>query len=290
MNVASRAVLGLLLAALLPAGGAAADTGVDWDGAELEAHGETRGVVEFTFPKIEGVAEVYVYSYAPACFTEVESQSGSTCAALHSRCNSEPNGQMVVWERMDTRNPGASWERLEQACLYPGKPPERPGDVVIAVTEKQLRELPIKASKVGSQPGRHTLKGSETNIYAEPADQSFSIEIVGKKVDIRVKPTEYRWNYGDGTSLVTAVPGGPVPEARWGEETVTSHVFNATGDVSVGLTTVFTGEFSVDGGPFQPIAGNAPVPSTPKALSIWRSEVKLYADDCNANPAGQGCR
>jgi hypothetical protein len=59
--------------------------------------------------------------------------------------------------------------------------------------------------------------------------------------------------------------------------------------VNVGLTTVFTGEFSVDGGPYQAIAGNAPVPSMPKALSVWRSEVKLYADDCTANPAGQGC-
>lgn len=287
--VASLAAVALTL--LSPAlASASDDVSSEFDLRSVDVNGTKTGQIEYKFPKVEGVADVYVYSYGPACFSDAESAAGSACAALHSRCNSEPNGQMVVWERMDTRNPGASWERLEQACLYPGKPPERPGDVVIAVTEKQLRELPIKAPKVGSQPGRHTLKGSETNIYAEPADQSFSIEIVGKKVDIRVKPSEYRWSYGDGTSLVTAVPGGPVPEARWGEKTVTSHVFMATGDVSVGLTTVFTGEFSVDGGPFQPIAGNAPVPSTPKSLSIWRSEVKLYADDCNANPAGQGCR
>jgi hypothetical protein len=260
-----------------------------FDDQTLKLNGTKSGKLTFEFPKTEGVAEVYIYSYAPACFSDVESQSGSACAAVHSRCNSEPNGQMVVWERLDTRTPGASWERLEQACLYPGKPPERPGDVVIAVTEKQLRELPIKASELGSQPARHTLKGAETNIYAQPSDQSFSIEIVGKKVDIRVKPNEYRWSYGDGTSLVTAVPGGPIPEARWGEKTVTSHAYSATGDVTVGLTTVFTGEFSVDGGPFQPIAGTAPVPSAPKALSVWRSEVKLYADDCIANPSGPGC-
>jgi hypothetical protein len=196
---------------------------------------------------------------------------------------------MVVWERLDTRTPGAAWERLEQACLYPGKPPERPGDVVITVTEKQLRELPIKAPEVGSQPGRHTLKGAETNIYAEPADQSFAIDILGRKVEIRVKATEYHWSYGDGASLVTSAPGGPIPEARWGEKTVTSHAYTQTGDVSIGLATVFTGEFSVDGGAFQPVAGTARVPSASKALSVWRSEVKLYADDCAANPVGPGC-
>ncbi|MEN2744211.1 PKD domain-containing protein [Sinomonas halotolerans] len=196
---------------------------------------------------------------------------------------------MVYWERLDTRKPNAQWERLDQSCLYPGKPPQRPGDVVIAVTEKQLRELPIVAPKLGTQPGRHTLKGAETNIYADPAEQSFSITILGRKVDIKVTPSEYRWDYGDGTTLVTRYPGGPVPEERWGEKTVTSHIYTATGDFTVGLTTVFTGEFSVDGGPYQPIAGTAEIPSAPRTLSVWRSEVKLYADNCNVNPEGAGC-
>ncbi|WP_077490381.1 PKD domain-containing protein [Sinomonas mesophila] len=143
---------------------------------------------------------------------------------------------------------------------------------------------------LGSQPGRHTLKGAETNIYAEPADQSFTIDILGRRVDVRVKPSEYRWDYGDGTSLITAAPGGPIPESRWGEKTVTSHVYRQTGDFAVNLTTVFTGEFSVDGGPYQPIVGNAPIPSAPRTLSVWRSEVKLYADDCNVNPQGGSCQ
>ncbi|MDQ4489088.1 hypothetical protein RBS60_02610 [Sinomonas sp. ASV486] len=252
-------------------------------------NGTRSGTAVVEFPKVEGVAEVFVYSYAPACATDVDTIDAAACAALNSRCTSEPGGIMVVWERRDTRNPDAPWQRLEQACLYPGKPPERPGDVVIAVTEKQLRELPIKAPELGSQPGRHTLKGAETNIYADPADQTFSIDILGKRVDIKVKPVEYRWTYGDGSTLVTGVPGGPIPEARWGEKTVTSHIFTQTADVSIGLTTVFTGTFSVDGGPYQPIAGTAQVPSAPKALSIWRSEVKLYADNCITNPTGPGC-
>ncbi|BCT75312.1 hypothetical protein SCMU_11540 [Sinomonas cyclohexanicum] len=252
-------------------------------------NGTRSGTIVVEFPKVEGIANVFTYSYAPACSEGTDTLSAPACAALNARCSAEPGGIMVVWERLDTRTAGATWERLEQACLYPGKPPERPGDVVITVTEKQLRELPIKAPELGSQPGRHTLKGAETNIYAEPADQSFTISIVGRRVDIRVKPSEYQWSYGDGASLITSGPGGPIPEARWGEKTVTSHAYAQTGDVSVGLTTVFTGEFSVDGGPFQPIAGTAQVPSAAKALSIWRSEVKLYADDCIANPAGPGC-
>ncbi|WP_422933166.1 hypothetical protein [Sinomonas sp. P47F7] len=185
---------------------------------------------------------------------------------------------------------GAEPERLDSGCLYPGVPPERPGGgLVVAVTERQLRELPIAGPVLGSQPGRHTLKGAETNLYAEPAGQSFRLTIAGRAVEVRVAPVEYRWSYGDGAVLTTAAPGGPIPEARWGEKTATSHAYTATGDVTASLATVFAGEFSVEGGPFQPIAGTATVPSTPRALTVWRSEVRLYADDCNANPHGQGC-
>ncbi|WP_136609866.1 hypothetical protein [Sinomonas albida] len=157
------------------------------------------------------------------------------------------------------------------------------------MTEKQLRELPIAAPVLGAQPERHTLKGAETNLYAEPAEQSFELTIAGRNVQVRVAPAEYRWSYGDGATLTTAAPGGPIPAARWGEKTATSHAYAATGDVTASLMTVFAGQFSVEGGPFQPIAGTATVPSAPRTLSVWRSEVRLYADDCNVNPHGQGC-
>ncbi|MEA5454604.1 hypothetical protein SPF06_07705 [Sinomonas sp. JGH33] len=186
--------------------------------------------------------------------------------------------------------------RLDQMCLYPGDTPKHPdGGAVIAVTDRELRALPIAPSGLGSQPGRHTLKGAETNVYAVPAGasaegvQSFDTAVLGRKVRVRVRPVEHRFDYGDGTALVSAAPGGPIPEARWGEKTVTSHAYAQTGDFTVSLTTVFAGEFSVEGGPWQAIAGTAAVPSQPRVLSVWRSEVKLYAENCLQNPHGEGC-
>jgi hypothetical protein len=194
---------------------------------------------------------------------------------------------LVNWYR---QLPGAEPERLSSGCLYPGEAPQRPGGGgVVAVTERELRQLPIAAPVLGSQPGRHTLRGAETNVYADSAAQSFRITLLGRGVEVRVRPVEHRFDYGDGTALASAAPGGPVPEARWGEKTATSHRFTATGDYTVALSTVYAGEFSVDGGPFQPIPGTATVPSQPRVLSVWRSEVRLYAEDCNANPHGEGC-
>ncbi|WP_081998441.1 hypothetical protein [Sinomonas humi] len=193
---------------------------------------------------------------------------------------------LVQWYR---QLPGGEPERLESGCLYPGQAPERPGGAVVVVTERQLRELPIVPAGLGVQPGRHTLRGAETNVYAEPAQQSFRVSVLGRGVEVRVRPVEHRFDYGDGAALASAAPGGPLPEQRWGERTATGHVYRGTGDYTVGLATVFAGEFSVEGGPWQPIAGTALVPSRPREVSVWRSEVHLYAEDCNANPRGEGC-
>ncbi|MDQ4502690.1 hypothetical protein [Sinomonas sp. ASV322] len=236
-----------------------------------------------------------VYTYEPTCMMGIGTKAFAFCSGFDGMCTERPGGRMVLWYSAPRSNPG---ERKREAmdCLYDGEPPQRPGGgEVVVVTEKQLRELPIAPSVVGAQPGRHTLKGAETNVYAEPAGasregvQSFETTVLGRKVRVRVRPVEHRFDYGDGTTLVSAAPGGPVPEARWGEKTATSHAYQATGDFRVGLTTVFAGEFSVEGGPWQGIAGTAAVPSAPRTLSVWRSEVRLYAENCLQNPHGEGC-
>ncbi|WP_212745894.1 hypothetical protein [Sinomonas susongensis] len=194
---------------------------------------------------------------------------------------------LVNWYR---QRPGSEPERLDAGCLYPGQAPERPGGgAVVGLGQRELRELPIAAAGLGLQPGRHTLRGAETNVYADPAVQSFRTTVLGRGVLVRVRPVEHRFDYGDGASLASAAPGGPLPQERWGERTATSHRYTATGEYLVGLVTVFAGEFSVEGGPWQPIPGTAEVPSPPRPVSVWRSEVRLYAQDCNTDPHGQGC-
>lgn len=272
------------------ASSAADKVDVSFGDASVLGNGAKNGRYRVDFPPPpEGATDPHIYSYEPACVTGVDDVSARICNRLNSKCADKPNGVLVQWYRSQASGP-QDWRSAEQACMYGGEPPERPGGgLVVAVTERQLRELPIVAPLLGAQPGRHTLKGAETNLYAEPAEQSFELTIAGRRVQVRVAPVEYRWSYGDGTALSTAAPGGPVPLEQLGERTETSHVYRSTGDVTASLTTVFTGRFSVDGGPLQPIAGTAAVTSVPRDLSVWRSEVRLYADDCNTNPNGQGC-
>lgn len=161
---------------------------------------------------------------------------------------------------------------------------------IAAMIQSEFQKLPISAGRVTAQPSPHTLRGADTNFYAEAAEQQFDIKILAQDVHIEARPVQYTWNYGDGTTLGPQnSAGGPLPQDRWGEKTATSHVYTRTGDFSVVLTTSFLGTYSVNGGPPLPIPGQGQFNAPPRPVSVWRSITRNYADDCLKNPQGAGC-
>ncbi|MET3920080.1 hypothetical protein [Arthrobacter sp. UYEF20] len=156
--------------------------------------------------------------------------------------------------------------------------------------QTEFQRLPIAAGTVTAQPSPHTLRGAETNFFGDAAEQQFDVTILAQQVHVVAQPVEYTWTYGDGGALgPQAAAGGPLPQERWGEKTLTSHAYTQTGDFSVVLTTHFRGTYSVNGGPPLPIPGQGSFSSPPQLVSVWRSITKNYADDCLRNPQGQGC-
>lgn len=174
-------------------------------------------------------------------------------------------------------------------CIYSGDP-DNVLERIAARIESDFKNQPVHAGTVRIQPAPHTLIGAHTNVYAEASDQRFDIQILGQDVTIEATPVEYTWNYGDGSSLgPTAASGGPLPRERWGEQTSTSHAYRDTGDFQVTLTTTFSGTYSVNGGPSVPIPGTGSFAADPVGISVWRSEVSNYADNCLENPEGTAC-
>ncbi|MBT1004098.1 hypothetical protein KIH31_16040 [Paenarthrobacter sp. DKR-5] len=161
---------------------------------------------------------------------------------------------------------------------------------IAAVIEHAFRELPLRPGRLSAQPSPHTLRGAQTNFFIDAVTQDFDIQLLGQKVHVHAVPVEYKWNYGDGSSLgPVASSGGSLPQNRWGEKTNTSHAYGATGDFSVTATTYFQGTYSVNGGPELPIPGTGEFSTPPVSISVWRSVTRNYADNCLQNPHGAGC-
>ena len=212
------------------------------------------------------------------------------CLGGAVQCTEGDNGRPVRWWWKLVVAGAEGWTRMTpDRCVYLEKPDDVLGKIAAQIQTK-FQQLPVNPGNSVIQPSPHTLKGAETNFYAEAVEQLFDLDMLGQKVAIVAKPVQYTWNYGDGTSLgPTTVAGGPLPQDRWGEKTATSHAYAETGDFPVVLTTHFQGTYSVNGGPPLPIPGQGQFSGPPQTVSVWRSITRNYADDCLRNPQGQGC-
>lgn len=237
-------------------------------------------------------ADPFQYKYELQCHLG-GGDFDTDCLAVLVDCKNGPGGEEgipVVWLKAPAGIANPSWSfHSGPTCLFD----PRPEDLlprIAAMIQTEFQRLPIAAGTVTAQPSPHTLRGAETNFFAAAAEQQFDISILAQQVHVVAKPVRYTWSYGDGTVLgPQTAAGGPLPQERWGEKTLTSHVYTQTGDFSVVLTTHFQGTYSVNGGPHLPIPGQGSFSSPPQPVSVWRSITRNYADDCIRNPQGQGC-
>lgn len=238
------------------------------------------------------------YTYERVCLQGVGSfLSAADCVTVDAACDSEPDGVMVEWIAIDSStSPPTETPTGDTSCLYPGSPaPEPPNggeaaEPAVVITLEDFQSQPIIAAAVISEPNNFGLLGGHNNFWADVDEQEFAFDTLGDQVLIRAWPVAYDWNYGDGATKTTQTAGNPVPEADWLlVETPTSHVYGATGDYNLVLTTRFNGDYSVNGGPWIPIAGQAAVQSEPHLVSIWRSDNRLVDGTCAENPSAWGC-
>jgi hypothetical protein len=231
----------------------------------------------------------YVYKFKHVCRTD-PTLDGSNCAGPDIACTDGEDGRSVNWYRSLAQFSPPVWSFFAgPTCIYDEKPVDAL-EQIAADIQRQFQSLPVNAGTVVAQPSPHTLRGAQTNFYAEAVEQQFDVTMFGQQVHVVATPVQYTWNYGDGTVFGPQPSmGGPLPQDRWGEKTRTSHAFGATGDFQVVLTTSFQGTYSVNAGPPLPIPGQGQFNAPPQTVSVWRSLTRNYADDCNTNPQGPGC-
>jgi hypothetical protein len=217
----------------------------------------------------------------------------SVCLRDQIECKNGPDGKdgiPVMWLSMPRGVPGAVWSMHSgPTCLFDPKPEDLLPRIAADI-QRQFQSLPVDAGAVVAQPSPHTLRGAQTNFYADASEQQFDVTMFGLQVHVVATPVQYTWNYGDGTVFGPQQSmGGSLPQERWGEKTRTSHAYAETGDFQVVLCTSFQGTYSVNNGPPLPIPGQGQFSAQPQTVSVWRSITRNYADDCIQNPQGQGC-
>ncbi|WP_191089837.1 DUF6318 family protein [Nesterenkonia ebinurensis] len=160
-----------------------------------------------------------------------------------------------------------------------------PGEV-----ERAFSSLPIDGGSVSFE---EQLQGfgyinRHTNVFATTDSQEFTVTLLGIPVEIRVVPSQYRFDYGDGTVRTTHHPGVSATESGALQadgslvdvETPTSHIYTETGIYPVEVTTTFIGEYRLSDGAWTPISGTATVPASPGEADIWRLDHRHVSGEC----------
>lgn len=269
--------------------GSTPSIGSGWNGggASASAWYQDPDSKTWTSVPVGGSDDPFKYRYKHVCRTD-PTLDGSNCSGPDIQCEEGEDGRTVNWYRsLKALNSYSFFEG--PTCIYSKKPVDVLEQIAGAI-QRRFETLPIDAGAVTAQPSPHTLRGAQTNFYAEPVEQQFDITMFGQKVHVVATPVQYTWNYGDGTVFGPQPSmGGPLPQDRWGEKTRTSHAYGSTGDFQVVMTTNFRGTYSVNDGPPLPIPGEGQFSAEPQTISVWRSITRNYADDCNVNPKGAGC-
>ncbi len=244
------------------------------------------------------VSDGISYTYVRACTAGAGSVlDPETCPRMDAQCDTQDDGILVNWIEINNNvQPATRTPTGRSSCMYPGEPPAPPvegaevaEEAPIVITLEEFQKQPVLAATIVSQPSNFGLRNAHSNIYAQAREQEFTFEFQDAEIVLKARPVSYQWNYGDGTSATTTSPGGPVAGTAFDTQTPTSHQYARTGDFDLTLTTFFAGDYSVDGGPFQPVAGEAAVVSEPHLMSIWRTEGHNVSENCIENPRGIGC-
>src|SRR5699024_2272145 len=240
-----------------------------------------------------------------------KSYSPSANSAVGNGGGRSTNRQAIVdprakWARSILRtictldgNYGASFDQCAApapaaaAPQAPAPAPQTQTQVVsepltITITSSDLLELIPNSPEILTDRGPWGLKNAHTNFYASHhKPQTVTQTMFDQEVTITATPVEYRWDYGDGETLVTEQPGYPVEV--FNTETDTSHQYQQTGSYTVTLTTVFGGTYQVDGGEVQEVSSTVTQQADPVDIRIYRAVTRNVDQTCSDNPEAWGC-
>lgn len=214
--------------------------------------------------------------------------NGDVLAAPSSRRTQDGSQDKVTLEINRVDSADGSRELLGYDCRAPGTAApaagtgagtnaptaDAPAPIVITVSLSDFADMPIKPLAAHAGPADGWLPVNMPNVlYTDTKAQELEVELLDTPVAIRATPISYDWDLGDGNTITTDNPGKPYPSE------IVSSTYSTEGWYDITLTTTFTGQFAVDGGPWQDIAGSIDVASEPVPVYSKSLESRLVEGD-----------
>jgi hypothetical protein len=151
----------------------------------------------------------------------------------------------------------------EEPFAFCDIPPDAPVDITPAMVAAALARIPVPPSELEVEPANgRTLVNFDTNFFTATKPFDAAVTLLGQQVSLHIVPSQFGWQFGDGSSLITDRPGAPYPQLD------VTHSYLAKGRVAPSVDTTYTAQFSVGGGPWQDVPGSVTIAGAPVDLEV----------------------
>ncbi len=170
--------------------------------------------------------------------------------------------------------PAALLRRCRPLPAVPRRPCRRSSGDARHGRARASARIDLPASELQIQPphGR-TLVNFDTNFYTEQPAFDRTVELLGRQVDLRIWPSQFRWVFGDGAELASQSAGAPYPDL------LITHSYLQKGGVSPRVDTTYAASFRVDGGAWRDVDGTVTIPGAPVPLEVVTARPVLVSGD-----------
>jgi hypothetical protein len=245
------------------------DVGVGFDDADLSVGASTISPAELGSESsgMEDQAAVSEVNALPSCTSApdgVECEPVTEC--LPSQ-NSPQGGALYVIGGGGAHN------------LGPCTPSSGP-TITPAIVLRALRRIALPASDLVVQPpGGKTLVNFDTIFSTNARPFSRTVTLLGREVDIEIRPARFTWVHGDSTSQTTSNPGRAYQRGVPMDSYVTHRYVDADVIVHPRVDTIYSARFRVDGGSWEDVVGRVTISGSPSALRVVEARPALVGSD-----------
>lgn len=143
------------------------------------------------------------------------------------------------------RKPTEGFRLVGEECIYPGGEPVSGADIAAAVAARADDYVPLTLPTLSIQPAGNVVTRKPAIFFTEPQTVApVTIGVIGNAFRVTISPRikEWRWDFGDGSPVLTTTS----PGAAYPHHDIT-HTYADRAARRVSLTAVWTGDYTIAG-------------------------------------------
>ncbi|NQX12286.1 hypothetical protein HQQ80_11665 [Microbacteriaceae bacterium VKM Ac-2855] len=177
-------------------------------------------------------------------------------------------------------------------CTTPTSP-STPGATAAPAPTVTIRDLATflpASTTLTMEPAHWMLRDRPTNFIAHAQEHTVTGTLLGQQADVRFTPTNYTFDYGDGTTTTTETGGATWKELNLPEfsTTKTSHTYTQRGNHTITASANYVAAYRLNGGPWTAVTGTLTSPTTHTGRTLTINTV-LVRGTCTDYPTDPGC-